>query len=1223
METQYNCKFFKLLEKQPDSAQMRAIATTKNAVIAAGAGSGKTEVLAKRFSWLVLTGQAKADQILTLTFTNKAANEMYQRIYDTLNFFANGEIGENFSEKEKKLAQQGVKDFADAHVQTLDSYCANIVRQCANRYGITPDFSLASSDGLRDVKEAALKFVFENRDALGIKTFVEAGKFQTFAEKTLAYSINEFTDLTTPPNFFSSKIPTQIDFLVNALNFYFDESPVCEENFPGKYNFQTLIDDFYSELNANFDEKKHENYAKQANELFDFYATNFKGIRFAKELIFSQERDFLRNLQENFEIFKEKLFQLSSASGKCAKANSKISIMKKELLPVLDSIFAYFNQFESVKSLYGLLDAFLEKINFSKRISGNLSFNDVSSLALKILVENPDIREQEIQSYKKIMIDEFQDNNGKNRDLLYLLSINENFEISPERDVYSQIVQKDEFGNILKDNRESEKLFFVGDEKQSIYKFRGADVSIFNELTKNGENLLVPMTYNYRSAPQTVRAFNRIFKNGFGIFKDDSVAQDYEAYYLKDAEKNGVELPELDAQNVPIHFKFIDANSIKIANEESKTPLEKFIPADEQIAYNVAKKICEIKSQNKDASFSDFAILDKNRNKRAEIAKYLSYFNVPYEVDQFNNIFEDGIVNDFYNFLRICVYPSDINAFAAYLCSPLAGLQENSVEIILSYLVDNSDCDFVFDPFANFDDEIQKDLSEREFEKFIKAKNFYAQTKSLVLRQKITKTLDLLWNEKGFKYETLLNSQTELCAEHFDMIFELARRCEENQKSVSWFIDELDVLRNEFSDQEADIDAKDVSYPLERNEAVKIMTIHKSKGLQFKHVFLCGCTAFSFKSEKAQIFFNQKSGLSVRPETGAKNFFVLLDEALSKKKELAEFRRLIYVGITRAIEDVYVTGKWNPQSAEENESKIFENLVKNNYPDFDEQTLNYKEGLPFDFEDLKPLTYRDVKFANRKQNSDLQRNNLIKNAISAYENSKIIKYECNPVEKLEPSKIDAFKKIKENQNENRDENKNAQISFKNDFENREQTEDELFFQLGAQNEEENYVLNSNFTPADFGILAHAYLEAFTNGIAPQNFEPAVSYFKNLNEKEILEKKRECIKFTQDFEKSQIGKSLKIAQSKNLFVRSEWKTKMFYKGAIFTGVFDLIFQNEDGSYTIVDYKCYKNLNPEDFYGQLNCYRTTAAKIFDIPESKIDCKIWDIRNGVIFQVPICRL
>lgn len=1230
---QYN--FFKLLKKQPDSAQIQAITTKKNAVIAAGAGSGKTEVLAQRFSWLVLTGQAKADEILTLTFTNKAASEMYQRIYDKLNFFANSETNEFFTEKEKKLAQQGLKDFSNAHIQTLDSYCSNIVRQCANRYGISPDFSLASSDGLHDIKEAALKFVFKNQHTPAVKTFAKAGGYQTFANNILAYSINKFTDLTTPENYFTSKIPVQITYLVNALNFYFGETPGFEENFPAQYNFQELIDSFYSELEANYD-KKHLEYKIKADELFDFYTDNFKCENYTKEQL--QQADFITNLINQFNVFSKMVENLSTMQGKCVKANTKITIIKNKLLPTINAIFEYFKQFEAISSLYSLLDNFLIEVNNSKRSGGNLSFNDVSALALKILIEHKDIRGQEIQSYKKIMIDEFQDNNGKNRDLLYLLSIKEDAEISPDKAIYAQIIQKDEKGNILKDNRDSEKLFFVGDEKQSIYKFRGADVSIFNELTKNGENLLIPMTFNYRSDAELVKAFNGIFANNFGIFKNNDIPEDYEAYYTKDAEKKDQQLPEMNSTNVPIHFKFINTNTIKKMNEENNSPLQKLIPEEEQLAYNIARTIFRIaqeeqkekqnladnqspadnqnQSQNQNGgqakiNWGAFAILDKGRTHRAQITKYLNYFSIPYELDQFNNIFEDGIINDFYNFLRICVYPSDINAFAAYLCSPLAGLQENSVEIILSHLVDGKDYDFIFNPFADFDSEIKQDLSNGEFEKFINARTFYADNKTLVLQQKITKTFDMLWNKAGYKYETMLNEQTALCAEQFDMLFELARKCEENEKSVSWFIDELDLLKENFSQDDSDIDTKEITYPVERTSAVKIMTIHKSKGLQFEHVFLCGCTSYRFKCEKSQVFFNEKSGLSIRPEKGTKNFFVMLDEMLSKKKEIAEFRRLIYVGITRAKKDVYVMGKWNynpekkSSSTDElsNESKIFENLVLNHYPDYQNEGITYNQPLPFDFAELIPVSYSEVKTDSVKMNTDEKRNLLIKHAQKYYDNAQIINYECHPVLRLEPSKL-------------------GQKDTHQSFGQTSQTEDSLMYERNFENEQASYLSSSAFSPSDFGILAHSYLEAFVNGIAPENFEPPVSYFKDLSEKEIQIKKTECKEYVQNFAQSEIGQTLSVVKEKNLFVKSEWKVKMFYEEALFTGVFDLIFQNEDGTYTIVDYKHYENLNPQDFYSQLNCYRIIASKIFDVPVTSIDCKIWDIKNSTIFQVPVCR-
>ena len=100
-----NDLFLDLIDPRLDDAQMNALKVQGNAVIAAGAGSGKTQVLATRFAWLIMTGQAKVDEILTLTFTNKAASEMYQRIYQTLSFFVNKDVNELLTKENKRYAQ--------------------------------------------------------------------------------------------------------------------------------------------------------------------------------------------------------------------------------------------------------------------------------------------------------------------------------------------------------------------------------------------------------------------------------------------------------------------------------------------------------------------------------------------------------------------------------------------------------------------------------------------------------------------------------------------------------------------------------------------------------------------------------------------------------------------------------------------------------------------------------------------------------------------------------------------------------------------------------------------------------------------------------------------------------------------------------------------------------------------------------------------------------------
>jgi len=1177
--------FLNLLKQPLDQAQNEALETTKNAVIAAGAGSGKTQVLATRFAWLVITGKAKSDEILTLTFTNKAAAEMYQRIYGSLKFFAEHEICDDLTENQRQLARNGLVDFSNAHIQTLDSYCANIVRQCSNRYGIRPDFSTGSSDGIRDVKNRALQFTLKNATVPGIAVFAEAGQLQNFAEKTIAHAINEYTDLTTPDDYFSSMLPHQTKLICEALNFYFSTTQRNNNDFPFHLNLCKMREDVISIFKNDNKPKDHLAYKTAVEEAL-LLADPLLGYNFSENAVLSQNNN-LKQFISDYEKFKKEIKATTALKGKYTPANTAVISIRDQMLPVIDSLLSYINQYPALQSLYSLLDTFLVEVKTAKRESGNLSFADVSALALQILIENEDIREQEISSYKKIMTDEFQDNNGKNRDLLYLLSLKPGTKITtPDNQntltsIHNQIIIKDPAGTIVEDKRSPEKLFFVGDEKQSIYKFRGAEVSVFNELTQANENKLVQMTYNYRSDDNTVQAFNVLFQNGKGIFANSENRIDYEAYYDKEALKNGHTLPELTKDNVPFHVRFVNTNKLSDQNSSIVESGSKLLPPEDQIAYDIANIIYKMGSEKK--NWNSFAILAKSRTHQNIITKYLSLRNIPYEVDAFKNIFEDGVINDIYNFLRLCVYPSDINAYSAYLCSPFSGLSVNSLEIILSHLVNIDDNDFVFNPFISENDDIKNELSEKEYKKYLKAKNFLQEQRSEVLQQRITKTLDLLWNKTGYKYETLLNSQTELAAEHFDMIFELARSCEEQDKTVSWFIDELETLKKSMSSEDSDIDAANITYPLERKESVKIMTIHKSKGLQFEHVFLCDCTDVRVKSENSNVFFDEKNGLSIKPEKGTGNYFCICQKELEKKKELAEFRRLIYVGITRAIKDVYITGKWAP-NGESYDTKtdfhILERLVEKAYTLNSDETVTFKEGQAFDFTNIPLVTYNQSSSNSDNLTIDELRKKKIQKLSDKYANCKELTYESNAIPRLSPSDL-------------------------------EQELQKQTYTNGKKN-------TPGFTAADFGTLVHAFLEAQAKGLSPSAFQPPMKLLKNLDKEGQTSVINQCIEYCNLFNQTEKGLSLLSARTNNRFFRAEWEFKMFWKNTIWTGSIDLIYKNEDGSYTIIDYKSDTTIDKEKYEGQQNCYKTAAAKLLKTDETNISCYLWFMKENKFIEI-----
>lgn len=179
-------KEYPFLEKflKKDSEQWEACCAdsgTKNIVVSAGAGSGKTRVLATRFAWLVVTGKTSVSEILTLTFTKKAAAKMYERIYyDTLSKIRDArENGKSLLTAEQlKRVNAAIENFSNAHIQTIDSYCAEVARMAAPHYGFAPEFSVGDSDTNRMICDMAMKFVLEHRENPAIQEITALGKLK-------------------------------------------------------------------------------------------------------------------------------------------------------------------------------------------------------------------------------------------------------------------------------------------------------------------------------------------------------------------------------------------------------------------------------------------------------------------------------------------------------------------------------------------------------------------------------------------------------------------------------------------------------------------------------------------------------------------------------------------------------------------------------------------------------------------------------------------------------------------------------------------------------------------------------------------------------------------------------------------------------------------------------------------------------------------------------------
>ncbi|WP_461248202.1 UvrD-helicase domain-containing protein, partial [Treponema sp. R6D11] len=216
--------------KQLNEEQKKAAFCKENAVVSAGAGSGKTMVLAHRFVWLLTEKDYKVDEILTLTFTKKAAAQMFKRIYSLVSQIAQEESG-----IQAQRAQKAIDDFIHARIQTLDSYSASIVKQCAPRYGISPDFQIDQQRCYNIALEASYPFFIAHRNNPAIKELYSGNNPNNIVRNILADILFNYC-LIDKPRDFSADLNIQFNTLCSQWDILIK-------------NVRKLLDDIKRDIN--------------------------------------------------------------------------------------------------------------------------------------------------------------------------------------------------------------------------------------------------------------------------------------------------------------------------------------------------------------------------------------------------------------------------------------------------------------------------------------------------------------------------------------------------------------------------------------------------------------------------------------------------------------------------------------------------------------------------------------------------------------------------------------------------------------------------------------------------------------------------------------------------------------------------------------------------------------------------------------------------------------
>ena len=827
--------------------QQAAVDVRENCVVSAGAGSGKTAVLSGRFVSLLLDSRApaEADEILTLTFTNKATGEMRDRIYRRILEKIKDPA---LSEKDRGRLESARENFSRAAVSTFDSFCRRIVENAAGFLEIPRNFDINNEKVSEIRKNTALDFMADVRPNTAL--------FRMIRRYGLKRVIDEFFEPA------AARVP-----LFEEPNF---ERRVCLQKEVARGDFLRCCDDL-SAL-CRFLTSEYAAVAKESEKLRTVYRT-VRGA--AEDLKDGRPREAAQRLAEidlnGTGGFRGEKREFLNGVKDCRKKAAESALPNSAYIDGIDG------QMEASREL----DRYVRRVQKEQRENNVFSYSDVVSGALKALKENPGLRQRYKTRFKYIMVDEFQDNNAEQRDLLFLLAEKEDRCVS---------------GIPGKEDLEPEKLFFVGDEKQSVYLFRGADVSVFRMLQEDFPQK--ELTRNYRSVPGLIEFFNRFFPRVMPQEADRD--KPFEAVFK--------ELKYREDGRPHTEIELIRIQKPENGNEDEVLPREtEFLEIAKRIKKLVASEDFLLPGKNgtlRRAEFSDFLILFRNKSEQEKLEKILRGAEIPYNSEKKLNLFKESIAVDFTNLLKTALYPDDQIAQSAFFRSPIAAVSDAALTARLNG-------------------------KEPDDPRFRAALEKIEIIRSRMETDSLTELFRIFWVDFGYRWFVVKKKENRCYEELAEYFLSYLNLQEKAGRSVVEVVSLLSKLAQDGADDEN-------LFSFGEKTGVSLMSVHASKGLEAPVVILSQTDKGS-QNDSGSLYSEYQRKISAEDERKLKEIdpsvhhrlykwvefdvpeenFYLSEKRLKKTKissaepeqNRAELKRLLYVALTRAESKLLITGK--------------------------------------------------------------------------------------------------------------------------------------------------------------------------------------------------------------------------------------------------------------------------------------------------------------------------
>ena len=892
-----------------------------NILVAAAAGSGKTAVLVERIINKIINENIDIDKLLVVTFTNAAASEMRERVLNAIY----KKIDEN---PEDERLQRQVTLLNKASICTIDSFCLDVVRNNFFEIDISQNFRIGDTTEIEILKQDVIEDLFEE-------------KYET-QDKDFEKLINTYT---------SYKDDTPLKELILKIYTYIQSNPFPEKWLNEKiemFNLSDKIDQDFAKTIWG------EQLLKQVEEILQdgIIKLEAEKANLAKYtelskyyLIINDDIEQLEMLKSNLDSWDKAYTIASGIKFKTWAIDKKITLeakdiakvtrdaVKESLKKVLDKILIFDSKeanedindmYEILKKLEKIILEFGEKFTKRKKEKNIVDFSDVEHFALKILLDEnaqpTEIAKKYQEKFEEIAIDEYQD---------------------------SKLVQEYILTSISRGNN----IFMVGDVKQSIYKFRQARPDLFlgkykTYKTKNyktqEDDLKIQLFKNFRSRREVLDFSNMIFAS---IMTEELGELNYttEEYLNLGAnyEDTNQDLrAEIDILNVEDSID-IDEYNDSVEEEEEKERIEN-IELEAKFVANRIKQLIENKFQiydakkqeKRDIKYKDIVILLRSTKEPAPIfEKEILNLGMPVFSDASSEYLESIEIQTIMSLLRIIDNPLQEIPLVAVMRSSIGGFTDNElVQIRLSDKYDN---------FYNAILKAKKDVDthlRNKIDKFLNNLEMWRK------EQEYLSLDELIWkiyNDTGYYNYVGLMTNGELRQANLKMLFERAKQCESiSFKGLFNFINYIEKIKTSSKDMDS---AKVIG---ENDDVIRIMSIHKSKGLEFPVVFLSGTgKQFNMQDLNNKILLHPEIGIGVKYIDYDRQieYDTLSKQAMKNQimlETLSEEMRVLYVALTRAKEKLIITG----YSTAEKQKEIDE--LKYKYSDLNHILLKkYKSYL--------------------------------------------------------------------------------------------------------------------------------------------------------------------------------------------------------------------------------------------------------------------------------------